>query len=872
MKLNVVKRSLTIVLTAVVLLVCIQGQALAYTVLGETVSEEPVTAGVTLKKISQQTTDGSLRVYVLTVDLRNPYVRVKTLFGSDDTSFGGVLTVREMAERAGAVAALNGDFFHLNEGKHPLGMTFRDGALLTSPMLRNDYYSFALLKDGRPDISLYTFSGEVIAPNGLSFYPLGGINKPAYQAVVGGTPVNSDVYALQMYTTAWGPNSRGASTDLPGVVEVVVRNNTISEIRINQPGTAIPSDGYVLRAHGLAVAFILDNFQVGDPINVRYKVEPRDKEIETAVGGQALLVENGQRVQRFSQNIGGKAARSAAGFSADGGKLYLVGVEQSRESRGMTQEELADFLVQKLGVWRALNLDGGGSTSVVARPLGEFRPVTVNIPAKGSERRVPDALGIFSTAPKGELSGLVIRGQQEILAGLPYEYRVYGYDSYYNPCPVDPDNVVWQVEQGSGVFKGNALTATAGGTLTVAAKTAGAKGSLSLKVIGPEDMAALSLTPAHITLEPGGQAALNVQVRGKDGRSWSLEHRYVEWEVQGGPGEIRDGVFCAVNDVAAGRIVARFMGLEASVPVEVAPAGQKFLWVGPEGAEAREGNFELRILPGAFAARTGVRVNDLPAPEDLPEGYRYLDGLSLTPHGRSEADSGCLLRRPLGGQSESGVVFMLRTAGTWVNQPTGAGGGYVSGRVNGFGEIVLAVRDGESPEPTDIAVHWSAPAVLWTYERGIMSGFPDGTFRPEAAITRAQFAAVLANAFGWHDRDDTVIEFKDTIPSWAQQVVRAAAARGIVSGYPDGRFLPNKPITRAEMAVMIDRALKLREGESPDFNDEEQFPGWAAAAVKRAAAAGIMQGAGGKFRPLDTATRAETAALITKVIGYWTRW
>ncbi|MEW6574251.1 MAG: S-layer homology domain-containing protein [Bacillota bacterium] len=873
MKSTVLKHICRILLFTVLVCVFLQGQALAYTVLGEAVYEEPVTAGVTFKEIRQDTTDGKLRVYVLVVDLRHPYIRVETLIGADSVSFGGTQTVREMAERAGAVAALNGDFFHLKEGKHPLGMTFQNGELLTSPMLRNDYHSFALLKDGSPAIDLFSFSGEVIAPNGLSFYPLGGINKPSYQAVVDGTPVNSDVDALQMYTTAWGPESRGVTPDLPDVVEVVVKNNAIEEIRINQPGTAIPADGYVLRAHGMAAAFILDNFQVGDPVNVRYNVQPYDKEVRSAVGGQALLVKDGRRVEPFSQNIRGKAARSAAGLSKDGRTLYLVGVEQSAGSRGMTQEELADFLAGRLGVWRAINLDGGGSTSVVARPLGETQPVMVNTPAKGSARRVPNALGVFSTAPKGELSGLVIRGQQEILAGIPYKYRAYGYDQYYNPYPVDAGKVVWQVEQGSGGFEGDVLTAGAGGTLQVTAKTGGAKGTITLRVIGPEDMAALEVSPEHIALEPGGQVKLIAQVRGKDGRQWALQPEYVNWEVQGDAGEIRNGVFYAEDGIAAGKIIARFNRLETAIPVEVAPGDQKYLWTEPEGTEAQEGRFEVRIVPGTFTERTGLRVENLAAPADLPEGYRYLDGLSLTPHRQPSAEAGCLLRWPLNGQAESKVVFMLRTKGNWVKQPAAdSGDGYVTARVNGFGEIAVTLIESEQAEPTDIHEHWSRPAALSLHARGIMNGFPDGTFRPEAAVTRAQFAAILANAFGWHDSGEDALEFKDKIPAWAEPGIRAAAARGIVSGYPDGRFLPDKPITRTEMAVMIDRALKLGEGESPVFQDAGKVPGWAAAAVERAAAANIMQGAGGYFRPLATATRGETAALIKKALGYWTRW
>ena len=868
------KRVCAVLILAIIFFFTGPGAAEAYAVRSETLFEEPVTAGVTLKKFFQETGDGPLRVYVLVVDLRHPYVRLETLIGADNRSFGNTLTVREMAERSGAVAALNGDFFHLSEGKHPLGMTVREGEFLTSPMRRGDYYSFALLQDGRPVIDLFRFSGEVVAPNGLSFYPLGGINKPAYQAVIDGKPVNSDLDSLQMYTPAWGPTSRGATPELPGIVEMVVAGGVVREIRINQPGVAIPPDGYILRAHGVAVAFLLDNFRVGDPVTVRYQVEPYGKEVRTAVGGQALLVENGRRVEPFSQNIKGRAARSAIGISREGGTLYLVGVEQSSESRGVTQEELADFLVERLGVWRALNLDGGGSTSLVARPLGEFKPVPVNTPAKGAERRVPDALGIFSTAPPGELAGLVVRGPDEILAGLPYRYKVGGYDTYFNPYTINASDVVWQVEQGSGGFEGDVLTARSGGTLVIAAKIGGVMGKLSLKVLGTEDMAVLEVTPAHIAVEPGGQVKLSVQVRGKDGRTWPLSPRYVNWTVQGDAGEVREGVFCARNEVAAGVVVARFGGLEASVPVEVAPSGQRFLWIGPEGAEAREGKFDVRVAPGAFAARTAVGVKNVTTAADLPAGYLFLDGLSLQPYKPPAAGTGCLLRWTPNGQDAGRIVFFHRGAdGTWLPQPTtGGGSGPVLGRVEGFGEIVVALREEEVVEPGDTASHWSRPAVLQLIMRGAVQGFPDGTFRPEAAVTRAQFAVIIANAFGWAEPGDVPLSFRDRVPSWAVPGVKAAVARGIIAGYPDGRFLPDKPITRAEMAVLVDRALGLKDGESPVFQDEGKIPGWALAAVRRTAAAGVVQGAGGYFRPLATATRGETAALIAKALAYYTRW
>lgn len=844
----------------------------AYTVARETLLTEPVTRGVTLISYVQETDAGPLKVYVLRVDLTDPYVRLDVLLGGDGGSFGNALTVREMAERAGAVAALNGDFFHLKEGQHPLGMVVRQGQLLSSPMQRPDYYSLAFLRDGRPVIDLFAFTGEVVAPNGTGF-PLAGINKPAYTALAGGQGVPSDVDRLHLYTPAWGPLSRGAAPDLPGVVEMVVVDGRVQEIRAGQPGVPIPQNGYVLRAHGQAAAFILQNFKIGDPVTLRYRVDPHGEELLTALGGQALLVENGRRVEKFSQNIPGRAARSAAGITAAGNTLYLVAVEQSSGSCGMTQEELADFMVDRLGVWRALNLDGGGSTSLVARPLGESAPVLVNAPAKGAERRVPDALGVFSTAPPGSLAGIVVRGPAEVLAGVPYAYAARGYDTYYNPYRLDEGKVAWMVEEGTGTVRNGILTAAEGGTLVLAARAEGVTGRLTIRALGYEDLASLEITPSRITAGPGEKVSLGVQVRGKDGRIWPLNPQHVTWEVDPEIGAVRDGVFYAGTEAAAGHLVARFNQLEATIPVEVAPAGERFVWAGPQGVEIQAGELTVRVPPGAFSTPVPVRMAALEAPPDLPAGWRFVCGLRLAPAAAAAPGTTFPVRWVPGKAPAMPATFFVRQAGgAWVQSPAWSDRGLVTGRLPGLGEVAVAVCVEAPPEPRDLAAHWARDAVLALMQQELVRGFPDGTFRPGTPVTRAQFAVMLARVFGWTPPPDTGLSFRDHVPEWAADGVKAALARGVLTGYPDGYFRPGKPITRAEMAVMVDRALSPEPGPAPAFADAATIPSWAAPAVSRVAAVGLMQGAGGNFRPLAPATRGETAALMCRVLQYWVRW
>lgn len=724
-------------------LLSLPGAAGAYQVVHEKITVEPVAAGVKLEKFMQQTNEGPLKIYVLHVDLTNPYVKIDVLVGADNKSFGQVIPVLEMARRSQAVAALNGDFFHLKEGRHPLGFTVKQGRVLTSPMLRDDFYAFALTEDLRPHVEVFSFRGVVEAENGATFY-LAGINKPRYTVKEKGVGEISDKDRLYLYDSAWGPVSRGTQADLSGWVEVVVDQGFVQEVRVDQAGAAIPEKGFVLAGHGPAAQFLLENCKPETRVSVSYSYTPLEGKVQTAVGGQALLVENGQRVPFFSQNIKGKFARSAVGFSRDGRKLYLVGVEGGKESRGMFQEELADFLIERLGIWRALNLDGGGSTSLAARPLGEELPLLLNNPAQGLPRPVPNALTVFTTAPPGQLRGLVIQGPGEVLAGLSYSFAVRGYDEYYNPYSVVQDRVSWSVRQGSGFFEGNRYKAEKGGSVVLEAAYGGFQQEFTVRVVGPADLAVLEVIPGEIKLDLGEEASLRVRVRGKDGRVWEVPFQEVRWELSGPIGQLQDGKFRAGAEDIKGEIKAHFLGFTVEIPVTV-----------------------------------GV------------------------------------------------------------------------------------------PLPSDVRDHWAKAPVKELLVRGVVRGYPDGTFRPEQAVTRAELVTILARVLNWTVSGEVDLPFKDETPSWALSSLAAAWSRGVIGGYPDATFRPDRAVSRAEMAVLITRALELPGARDPvAFRDAGQIPGWAQEAVQRAAAAGIVQGSGGYFRPLAIATRAETAALIYQSLLY----
>ncbi len=166
----------------------------------------------------------------------------------------------------------------------------------------------------------------------------------------------------------------------------------------------------------------------------------------------------------------------------------------------------------------------------------------------------------------------------------------------------------------------------------------------------------------------------------------------------------------------------------------------------------------------------------------------------------------------------------------------------------------------------DITGHWAENNINRLVSFGFIGGYPDGSFKPDAAITRAEFATVLIKAFKLTLQGGKV--FADTNGHWAKEPIATAAAHGIVSGYDDNAFGPDDLVTREQMAVMIVQAAKLAPaaGETP-FADSGSVSIWARDAVNVATENGIMKGyPDNTVQPQGNATRAEAVTAILNVL------
>ncbi|GAB3700349.1 phosphodiester glycosidase family protein [Nocardiopsis oceani] len=545
-------------------------------------SERPVAPGVTLDSVEAYGPDGYsgdptwLQADLLTTDLTGGV--------SVDYLFPGQVADREplseQADRAEAVAAVNGDFFDINASGAPEGVAVQDGELVQSP-ITNEYRESAAVftPDGLGSIGEVFFEGTIELPDGDTPL-LGAINKPSL-----------DIGEIAAFTPLWGDYCRCRATDgAASTLEVVVTDGVVTEIVEEPREGEIADDAFVLvgREGG---ADALSDLAEGDAVSIDYDARgSEDQELHAALNGRQMLVVDGE-VQDAEEhdNIPG-APRMALGFSEDGSEMFLLNVDGRQPSfaEGVGLDELGEMMVEA-GAHTALNLDGGGSATMVARTPGADQVRVESRPSEGEERDVPNGLGLFAPEGSGDLDGFwvethiqpesVVEGgyvkpsrPDRVFPGLTRTLTAAGHDETYAPADADPH---WRSDdQRTGtVDRDGVFTGHASGTATVTASERSASGDTELTVLG--DLARIETTPERVGLADA-EASTVIEVTGydADGFAAPIEPDDVEVTVDGSVAQVsatEDGRFevQAATDSGSAVATVEVDGAETAFPVTV---------------------------------------------------------------------------------------------------------------------------------------------------------------------------------------------------------------------------------------------------------------------------------------------------------------
>ncbi|WP_017300019.1 S-layer homology domain-containing protein [Nodosilinea nodulosa] len=184
------------------------------------------------------------------------------------------------------------------------------------------------------------------------------------------------------------------------------------------------------------------------------------------------------------------------------------------------------------------------------------------------------------------------------------------------------------------------------------------------------------------------------------------------------------------------------------------------------------------------------------------------------------------------------------------------------------------------PTFTDLdSDYWAWPLLADLAQRNLVAGFPDGAFRPDAPMTRAEFAVQLARLFTLsfeRSRLPAAKIYRDVaVDHWAYGGVQRSMQMGFLSGYPDATFLPDQSVSRIDVIVALASGLMLKSSSSPavvlkGYRDQSQVPPWAIRPLVAATEAGLVVDYPNlsQLSPNRPASRAEVAAMLHRALVY----
>jgi exopolysaccharide biosynthesis protein len=630
-------------------------------------------------------------------------------------------------------------------------------------------------------------------------------------------------------TNEWGVEIavEAASTGIHDFsVGQVISGKVKSITKYQEPGNStVPSNGFVISMNGKEYAEKFANVQIGEWITMDSNFAPQWQDAQFILAAGPLLVKDGKRnisMPTSTSFSSGSNPRTAVGVDRTGKRIFFVTIDgrQSGYSVGTSLTKLADYMIS-LGAVSAVNLDGGGSTTMAVRQLGTNTLSVVNKPSDGSERAVSAILQVVNTAAAGQVKAMTITGvPTQIVKGTTFNVSVKNaYDEFFNPATVDPSLVKWSVEGDIGTINGQTFTATKPGKGKIIGTYEQASVAIDVNVIdlagkpqlisGFEDLSKWKISSDRAT----ASAALNKAYAREGSHAVALSYDFTNGEA---------GTKTA-NIIAA--TTHEILGVPDHIGVWVNGDGNKN-WLRAKLVDGTNTTYTLDFTEQSKFNWSGWKYVTAKLPEDIKAPIKF---------------ERLYIASPVASEQAKGTVYI---------------------------DQLQAVYDANYVEPiyTDVAkTNWANEAISILNNRALIKGYTDGTYKPSKPITRAEVAVILARHLNVSAKKET--DFNDVAKTYyAYDAIQAIAERGIITGRKEGVFAPTGQLTRAEMAVIIQRMEDLNGTKETVFSDLK-VKHWAYKGIQAIVEKGYAKGyPDGTFQPDKSITRAEFASILSKVI------
>lgn len=475
-------------------------------------SVQKIGEGIRYKNILKYENSGFIRLHVLECDLIDERVSIGVMTAKDGSSY--LDTTKNMAEENDAIVAVNGDFFNVGTKRtNSLGLVYKNGELISSTS-KDLWATFAVTDKGEILMDYFGFSGKIISPQGYET-ELYQINKvPA----TGGS--------ITMLTPAWGDS---VTLD-ENMSAMLISGDEVLEI-VSEKGE-IPfdnADKMLLLNH--AVNGFFENFEVGDKVKIEFVISDGSQNIKEAIGGNTLLVRDGKEAY-FNHNVSGKAQRTALGINKEGTKLYMVVADgRTANVAGINQNQMAAELI-RLGAYTAINLDGGGSSTMVYK--NDFSGKWDVLNTYSSLRKVSNSVGIFN---KTEILDKAYLGEikpsaDKVLKGDYLEiYYKFTDKNGHMVYPENPEDVLINTDSDKDIVSGNRVYFNEGGERKITVTFDGVSATSEVYVL--DDVKNILIYPENITVKSGEVASVSLTVWDSKGKKAYVHPEMVDWVSEG---------------------------------------------------------------------------------------------------------------------------------------------------------------------------------------------------------------------------------------------------------------------------------------------------------------------------------------------------
>lgn len=507
--------------------------ASVYTVKAEVLHEEiqiqTITSGVKHIVSQRLTTSGWQNIQSLEIDLDNPNVKLKPL---ESNNLGERQTILDMATQSGAVAGVNADFFDMSASFAPsFGASIVEGSIKHA---YNSNYSdlgpkkymatFLLDEINNPLINYYSVCASLYLDSAKIF------DIGAYNNLMGSLNLPIAIDSRYYETTAKLNNKYRAE----GVYTMLVTDNSIAYISAQDEVVNIPKDSYAVVMNSKAAAKYLPQLTVGSSVHLEQTIQldgelqENIENLKMGIGGGGIIMKDGQaytgNAHKLTPNSGDP--RTILATSKYGNQVLLITIDGRDGTIGATHNGLIELLTN-YGIKDAMYLDGGGSTTLVARDEAQTDLKVKNNPSEGTQRKVTNGVGVYTVNDTGELAKLYIEpSTKRSFVGEPISFKLKGVDENDNPVIVG-DTAKVTVEGITGKWQGDLFYPDSAGTAVVIASADTVQ--VATEIFVSATPVALRIEPSYLQIPENSNKTISLYGIDAQGYKVPISSQNVAW-------------------------------------------------------------------------------------------------------------------------------------------------------------------------------------------------------------------------------------------------------------------------------------------------------------------------------------------------------